>query len=181
MISFIKKCLAFILITSVFISCTKTETIEPLNSIELRAKNFLKTQISREDFQKLDWTKIKQYKKLGKTEIINVPFIKDSNSKLGVIYLRVIGDKFAGNYFKQEGDITFLKVTTTSLNKSRICIATIENNVYRGDYEIYENGVLVSNRSASSNRLVMIRVPSSIVYNHQLHLLIQMLGIGQNG
>ena len=95
------------------------------------------------------------------------------------MYLRVMGNTFAGNYFQHEGDSMFSKITTTSLNESRVCIAKIENNEYKGGYEIFEDGVLVLSSIGNTSNMVMIAVPVSIIHNYQLHVLIQMLGIGQ--
>ena len=160
-------------------SCKKTEIIEPTSKIELEAKKFLKTQMSEDDLKKLDWPKLREYKKLGKIEIIKIPLLGSSRLEDKVVYLRVMGNTFTGNYFQQEGDSLLSKITTTSLNKSRVCIAKIENNEYIGAHEIFEDGVLVSSSIGNTSNMVMIAVPVSIIHNYQLHVLIQMLGIGQ--
>lgn len=126
----IAKLLAFIISLSIFVSCTKTDIAELTSKTEIEAKKFLKTQMSEEDLKKLDWAKLREYKKLNKTQIIQIPLIGSSNLGDKVVYLRVMGDSFAGNYFQQEGDSISSKITTTSFDKSRVCIAKIENNEY---------------------------------------------------
>lgn len=173
------KLLAFLIFLSIFfVSCKKTEIVDVSNKTEIEAKKFLQTQMNKGDFEKLDWAKLREYKKLGKTEIIKIPLKGSIRLEDKVVYLRVFGNGFAGNYFQQEGDSISLKITTTSFNKSRVCVAKIDNNEYDGSYEVFEDGVLISSIAQNTN-LITIRVPVSIMQNYQLYLLIQALGIGQ--
>ncbi len=174
----IAKLLAFVISLSIFMSCKKTEIIEPKSIIETEAKKFLKTQMTEEDLKKLDWAKLKEYKKLGKTQIIQIPLIGSNKLEDKVIYLRVVGNSFAGNYFQQEGNSISSKITTTSFDKARVCVANIENNQYDGSYDVYKNGVLVSGNVLNTTSSRRIRVPASILYNNQLHVFISMLNVG---
>jgi hypothetical protein len=177
----IAKILASVILLFIFVSCKKTEIIEPKSVIEIEAKKFLKTQMSEEDLKKLDWLRLREYKKQGKTEIIKIPLIGSNKLEDKVVYLRVVGNSFAGNYFQQEGDSLSSIITTTSFNKSIVGVAKIKNNKFDGKYEVFKDGVLVSTNSLRTTSFVTFTIPVSLMLNYQLHVLIQTLGIGQPG
>ncbi len=53
--------------------------------------------------------------------------------------------------------------------------------MYDGNYRIYENGVLIYDANSTLNSSAFISIPATYVYNLELHLLIQLLGVGQPG
>ena len=163
------------LLTFVFLSsCKKTETLPIEDPFISKVQNYIKSQLSEAELSQLDWSKLITYDRTGKHEIVKIPLVGNIKGTDKSIYLKVVKDSFVGNYFQLRGNDVKAEIVTTSLDSKTVGVAVISNNIYDGNYKVYENGSLIKETNISLPTSVSRSVPASYVYNYQLHYLINL-------